>query len=119
MAISGQHSPDPSSVAHPLGDPLGEILHLLKLTGTFYCQAHLTAPWGFDIPKLEGVLAFLVVTDGRGWLDLSGREPFVVEKGDLVLLTGGAEHRLRSAPDAPTEELSALPVRKITQAYET
>ncbi|MCA0869224.1 AraC family transcriptional regulator [Seohaeicola saemankumensis] len=119
MATSQQHNPDPSSVAHPLGDPLGEILHLLKLTGTFYCQAHLTAPWGFDIPRLEGVLAFLVVTEGRGWLDLSGRAPFMVEKGDLVLLTCGAEHRLRSAPDAPTEELSALPVRKITQTYET
>ncbi|KAJ02980.1 AraC family transcriptional regulator [Sulfitobacter mediterraneus] len=113
------HNPDPSSVAKPLGDPLGEILHLLKLTGTFYCQSELSAPWGFDIPEFKGVMAFVVVTEGRCWLEMVGEAPMLVEKGDLVLLTCGLKHRLLSEPGTASVDLSTLPVRKVTEAYET
>ena len=119
MQTPARHSPDPSSVAHPMGDPLGEVLHLLKLTGTFYCQATLSAPWGFDIPELDGVLAFLMVTDGQCWLEVAEQDPLHLEAGNLVLLTCGLKHRLRSDLNARTEDLAALPVRKITDAYET
>ena len=113
------HIPDPSLVAQSFGDPLGEILHLLKLTGTFYCQSELSAPWGFNIPELEGVMAFLVVTDGQCLLEVVGEEPLLVENGNLVLLTCGTKHRLRSDLNATSEDLASLPVRKITDAYET
>ncbi len=96
MQTPARHSPDPSSVAHPMGDPLGEVLHLLKLTGTFYCQATLSASWGFDIPELDGVLAFLMVTDGQCWLEVAEQDPLHLEAGNLVLLTCGLKHRLRS-----------------------
>jgi hypothetical protein len=26
-------------------DPLGEALHLLRMSGVFYCRSELTAPW--------------------------------------------------------------------------
>ena len=113
------HVPDPSSVAQPLGDPLGEVLHLLKLTGTFYCQSELSAPWGFNVPQVDRVLAFLVVTEGHCWLEIANQEPLLVAQGNLVLLTSGACHTLRSDPHAKTEDLADLPVRKITDAYET
>lgn len=119
MQDTHSHVPDPSSVAHPLGDPLGQILHLLKLTGTFYCQSELSAPWGIDVPALDGVMAFLVVTGGQCWLSLGNKDPMLVEQGNLVLLTSDLKHTLRSTPDAPVESLSNLPVRKITDAYET
>ena len=38
----------------PSSDPLGEVLHLLRLEGTLYCRAELTAPWGIEIPELPG-----------------------------------------------------------------
>jgi len=119
MKTNDHHIPDPSSVAQSLGDPLGEILHLLKLTGTFYCQSELSAPWGFNIPEIDGVMAFLVVTDGHCWLEVAGEEPLIVEKGNLVLLTCGSKHRLRSDLNASSVDLATLPVRKITEAYET
>lgn len=119
MQTSEHHIPDPSSVAQSLGDPLGEILHLLKLTGTFYCQSELSAPWGLNIPELDGVIVFLVVTDGHCWLEVAGEEPLHVEKGNLVLLTCGSKHRLLSEQNASSVDLAALPVRKITEAYET
>ena len=37
-------------------DPLGTALHLLRLTGTFYCRAELTAPWGIARELTPAVL---------------------------------------------------------------
>ena len=37
----------------PSHDPLGEVLQLLKLSGTLYCRSHLTAPWSVA-SKLAG-----------------------------------------------------------------
>ena len=74
-----------------------EILHLLKLTGTFYCQSRLSAPWGVAIPGFEGALCFVVVTHGRGWLEVGDAPPFQIGQGDLVLVTNGAPLGLRSA----------------------
>ena len=113
------HSPDPSSLARPSSDPLGEILHLLKLTGTFYCQSRLSAPWGIEVPAFEDVMTFAVVTGGRCWLTIGNDDPLLVEQGNLVLLTGATKHSFRSAPDAATRTLDELPVRKITDVYET
>lgn len=111
--------PDIETLAQPLGDPLGEILHLLKLTGTFYCQCRLTAPWGIAIPAFPGLVTFVMVTGGRCWLSVGDAEPLVVEQGDLVLLTGGLEHSFHSSPGTPTLTVEELPVRRITQIFET
>jgi hypothetical protein len=53
-------------------DPLAETLHMLRLTGTLYCRGELTAPWAIAIPRLEGVMIFIVVTSGACWLELEG-----------------------------------------------
>ena len=87
MSTAEHHLPDPATVAHPLGDPLGEVLHLLKLAGTFYCQAELSAPWGIEVPRIEDMLAFLVVTEGCAWIEIPGQPPQPIGKGELVLLT--------------------------------
>ena len=109
---------DPARIAQPVGDPLGEILHLLKLTGTFYCQARLTAPWGIDVPAFPGVMTFAVISQGQCWLTISGHAAVHLNQGDLLLLTGGAAHALRSTPDARTVALQDLPVEPITEIYE-
>ena len=110
---------DRSAIAQPVGDPLGEILHLLKLTGTFYCQSRLSAPWGIEVPELTGVMSFAVVTRGHCWLTVGKEVPLLVEQGNLVLLTGETGHCLMSDPDVPAVELDDLPVRKVTEIYET
>ncbi len=119
MTAIEPHVPDPSGIARPLGDPLGEILHLLKLTGTFYCQSRLSAPWGIEVPAFEGVMSFVMITGGRAWLSAGSETPIPVEQGDLVLLTGTCEHSLRSDPDVVAVSLDALPIRKVTEIYET
>ncbi|MDO6731632.1 AraC family transcriptional regulator [Marinovum sp. 2_MG-2023] len=113
------HVPNPARLAQPIGDPLGEILHLLKLTGTFYCQSRLTAPWGITIPGFPEVMSFAVVIDGRAWLKVGDDAPFEIQKGDLVLMTKGTPINLYSDPEAPLMTLEELPIRKVTELYET
>ncbi|MCB1461437.1 MAG: AraC family transcriptional regulator [Nitratireductor sp.] len=122
MSIMNTRSPhvsDPNALARPLGDPLGEILHLLKLTGTFYCQSRLTAPWGIDIPAFPGLLTFAMVTGGRCWLNTGNGDPVPVEQGNLLVLTGGTEHSFLSEPGAQCKTLEELPIRRVSQIYET
>ena len=113
------HVPDPNALAQPVGDPLGEILHLLKLTGTFYCQSRMSAPWGVSIPGFADILSFAVITDGRCYLRVGDAAPFEVEKGDLVLMTNGAPVAFFSSENTPVLTLEELPIRKVTELYET
>lgn len=119
MTQARHHVPDPTTIAQPIGDPLGEILHLLKLTGTFYCQSRLTAPWGVAIPGFPEVMGFAVIMGGRCWLTVGEDDPMSVEKGDLVLMTSGAPISFRSSLDTPLRTLEELPIRKVTELYET
>lgn len=114
-----EEPPDTSAINEPIDDPLGEALHLLKLSGTFYCQSTLSAPWGIEIPALDDVMTFLTVSSGACWLDIEGTPPLFLEKGNLALITCGRKHSLRSAADVQTEQLSSLIVQKVSERYET
>ncbi len=48
-------------------DALGEALHFLELRGAFYCRSEFTAPFGLELPPLEGYLWFHVITSGSCW----------------------------------------------------
>ncbi|MBQ1050891.1 AraC family transcriptional regulator [Micromonospora sp. C51] len=99
-------------------DPLGETLHLLRLTGTLYCRAELTAPWGVAVPALPGCMTLQVVTAGRCWLEADGVEPRLVGPGSLTLIPHGIPHRFRSDPQASTEALFSIPVQRFSERYE-
>ena len=102
----------------PLSDPLGEVLHLLRLTGTLYCRAEMTAPWGLIMPNLVESMMFVIVTSGHGWLVMEGQEPMLIGQGSMVLLPHGQSYRLLSAPDAKAVPLFDLPVEKVSERYE-
>ncbi|GGV20611.1 AraC family transcriptional regulator [Actinomadura cremea] len=99
-------------------DLLGEALHLLRLTGTLYCRAELTAPWGVAVPALPGLMTLVVVTAGHCWLDVDGTEPRLLQAGGLTLLPHGMPHRFRSDPHTATEALFDIPVEQISERYE-
>ena len=99
-------------------DPLGETLHLLRLTGTLYSRAELTAPWGVDMPAFEGYMMFHVVTSGHCWLEVEGEEPRLLQQGSLALVPHGNGHIIRSNPTAEAEPLFDIPVEKISDRYE-
>jgi AraC-like DNA-binding protein len=99
-------------------DPLGETLHLLRLTGTLYCRSELTAPWGIDLPAFDDCMMFHIVTAGHCWLDLEGEEPRLLQQGSLALVPHGNGHCLRSSPQEEAVPLFDIPVDKVSDRYE-
>ncbi len=100
-------------------DPLGETLHLLRLTGTLYCRGEFSAPFSVEIPKLEGMMSFLVVTSGRCWLQIRGSQPLYLEQGSLTLIPHAVAHIISSDPAIAPDALFDLPIRKISERYES
>lgn len=99
-------------------DPIGETLHLLRLTGSLYCRSELTAPWGIDLPAFDGCMMFHVVTAGHCWLEIEGDEPRLLQQGSLTLVPHGNGHCIRSKPTDEAVPLFDIPVEQISDRYE-
>lgn len=99
-------------------DPLGEALHFLRMSGTFYCRSEFTAPWALELPAFDHCLMFHVVTAGRCLLEVDGIEPCLLRPGDLALVPHGAGHRLMSDAAVPPGKLFDLPRDAISNRYE-
>ncbi len=99
-------------------DPLAQTLHLLRLSGTLYCRAELTAPWAIDMPPLPGCLMFHIVTAGRCWLEVTDAPPQLLLPGSLTLIPHGMGHCIRSDPHARAEPLFSMPVEQVSERYE-
>lgn len=109
-------TPDPN--IPEISDPLAETLHMLRLTGTLYCRGELTAPWAIAIPRIEGVMIFIVVTSGACWLKLEGHEPRLLQQGSLALIPHSTPHVISSAEGMEGAPLFELPVEKVSERYE-
>lgn len=99
-------------------DPIGEALHLLRMSGTFYCRCEFTAPWGLTLPPLDDSMMFHVVTSGRCWLEVDGGNPCLLRAGDLALVPHGTGHRLLGESGVPAPGLFDLPRALLSQRYE-
>lgn len=99
-------------------DSLGEILHLLRLTGVLYCRADLTAPWAVEVPEMPGLMAFAVITSGSGWLEFDDEPPRQLRQGDLALIPHGTPHRFSSGTGVPFAPLFDIPVETVSDRYE-
>ncbi|MBJ6761173.1 AraC family transcriptional regulator [Myxococcaceae bacterium JPH2] len=99
-------------------DPVGEALHLLRMSGMFYCRSEFTAPWGLALPPMDDCLMFHVVTSGRCWLELDGLEPRLLQPGDFALVPHGTGHALTSEPGVPAANLFDLPRELLSERYE-
>ncbi len=108
----------PTGKLPPPSDPFGETLHLLQLTGTLYCQSELTAPWGIDVPEIEGCMTFQVISQGSCWLEIEGSPPRLLQQGSLSLIPSGKAHCLRSDLEAAPLPLFEIPVEKVSERYE-
>lgn len=90
-----------------MSDPLGEILHSLRISGALYCRSELSAPWGIEIPSSDHA-SFHVLLDTSCWLRLPDAEPQVLQPGELVLLPHGHGHKLSDTPTGPTRSINEL-----------
>ena len=108
----------PSDYAWEAADPLGEALHALRMTGTFYCRSELTAPWGIEIPAMPECLMFHVVTAGRCWVEFEDGEGHELGPGDFALLPHGEGHLVKDAPESEAINIFDLPRELISPRYE-
>ncbi len=99
-------------------DPLGETLHLLRLTGSLYCRSELMAPWGIDMPPFKDCMMFHVITQGHCWLEVEGDEPRLLQQGSLALIPHGIGHSIRSSASQPAVPLFDIPVEQVSDRYE-
>ncbi|WP_143753718.1 AraC family transcriptional regulator [Caballeronia arationis] len=99
-------------------DPLGEALHFLRMSGTFYCRSEFSAPWALELPAFEDCLMFHVVTAGQCVLEVDGVEPCLLRPGDLALVPHGAGHRLANEPGVAAAKLFDLPRETVSSRYE-
>jgi len=90
-------------------DPMGEVLHALRMTGVFYCRSELTAPWGMSMPAAPGCLWFHVGLTGRCAIEADGFDTIELTPGAFVLVTSGEGHRLSTAPGVACPPVLELP----------
>tara|TARA_R110002096_G_scaffold238581_7_gene430152 strand:+ start:734 stop:1795 length:1062 start_codon:yes stop_codon:yes gene_type:complete len=90
-------------------DPLGEALHSLRMSGTFYSRSELTAPWGMDLPPMDGTLMFHTVTAGSCWVDVPGTQSRLLRAGDFALIPHGDGHIIKSDSQAEAIPLFDVP----------
>lgn len=102
----------------PAPDAWADSLHLLRLSGTLYCRAELTAPWGVAIPDLPTSMGLVVVSRGSCVLEVAGEPAHVLAQGSAALVPHGRPHRLLSAPGASVTSLFDLPVEQVSDVYE-
>ncbi|MDM0014699.1 AraC family transcriptional regulator [Variovorax sp. J22P168] len=99
-------------------DPLGEALHFLRMSGTFYCRSEFTAPWALALPPMDNCLMLHVVTAGACRLEVDGAAPSVLRTGDLALVPHGEGHVLSCGAGALPGQLFDLPRERVGDRYE-
>jgi AraC-like DNA-binding protein len=89
-------------------DVLGSVLQSLRLRGSVYCHADLSAPWGVGFPQTKDAL-FHVFDRGSGWVRMDGLiNPIAVKSGDVLLFPHGTPHQLSDRPGGKVVSLAAV-----------
>ena len=99
-------------------DPLGEVLHLLRMSGIFYSRSEVTAPFGVEVPRFPTNMVFHVAIAGKTWLEIEGEEPQLLQPGDMALVPHGDGHKMVSEVGGSTMSILDMPRQKISERYE-
>ncbi len=99
-------------------DILGETLYSLRLNGVMYAKSELTAPWGMDMPPMNGKMMFHIVTHGCCWLRFPDRESLFLRPGELALLPRGEGHVIASEEHQEGKPFFDVPVNKLSERFE-
>jgi AraC-like DNA-binding protein len=99
-------------------DPLGEVLHFLRMSGVFYCRSEFSEPWGLELPPMRNCLMFHFVTSGRCWLEVDDDPARLLMPGDLALVPHGTGHRMGHERGVAAAKLFDLPREQISERYE-
>ncbi len=99
-------------------DPLGEVLHFLRMSGIFYSRCIFSEPWGVRLPTFPGCLMFHTVISGHCWVEVEGAEPQRLGAGQLALVPHGKGHDLVSESGTRTAKLFDLDLDRVSERHE-
>ena len=79
-------------------DALTDMLESVRMTGSVFSRAEMTAPFGVEAgDQVSGI--FHAVVRGQPWVQLAeGDEPVELEPGDIVLFPFGDNHLITDVP---------------------
>src|SRR3954453_8491719 len=90
-------------------DALSNLLRTVRLTGATFFDIEAQAPWGLRspapalilpqiLPNADHLISYHVVTEGRCFARIIGREPIALEAGEVVVFTRSDAHIMSSGP---------------------
>ena len=101
------------------GDPLSDVLRMVKLSGALFFLVEASSPWGVDIPparefaailfpRARHIVSYHVVVHGSGWAS-AGTQPAVrFQAGDVIVFPHGDSYTMLSerggTPALPREQ---------------
>ncbi|HVC31452.1 MAG TPA: AraC family transcriptional regulator [Steroidobacteraceae bacterium] len=107
-------------------DALSELLRVIRLTGTAFIDAELTAPWAIQTPPpsvlaarlapgARKIIPYHLVSEGGCFIEVKGQPPIQVEAPEVVLFPHGDVHVLSSAPGLEPLQITTEAVIRLTR----
>ena len=91
-----------------MSDALTDILESIRMEGSVFSRADLSAPWGVESARTRTGM-FHAVVSGKAWAALAdGSSPTLLERGDIVMMPFGDNHILCDQPGTPTRPIAEL-----------
>jgi len=107
-------------------DALSELLRVIRLTGTAFIDAELSAPWAVRTPPPSAIAARLapgagriipyhVISEGACHVEVQGLAPLNMKAGEVILFPHGDQHVLMSSPGLSPMQITTELVTKLTR----
>ncbi len=89
-------------------DALSDFLASIRVEGSIFSRAEMSAPWGVLTRGAEDAI-FHVVLSGAGWISVDDAPPIAFRAGDLLVMPHGSKHVLSDLPATPGTWIMDLP----------
>ncbi|MDR3612142.1 MAG: AraC family transcriptional regulator [Candidatus Obscuribacterales bacterium] len=91
-------------------DILSDTLDSLQFTGSIYCKAEFTAPWGLRFDGANGHAGFIFVVRGSCYADFDGLgHSLTLTGGDFIMVPKCSGYVFKSGNDAEIVPISQFP----------
>ena len=91
-----------------MSDALTDILSTVRMDGSIFSRAEMTAPFGVESGQTATGI-FHAVVRGHPWVQLAdGDHPIELEPGDVVVFPFGDNHLITDVPGAPHRPIGLL-----------
>jgi len=122
VATAAAATLSPGVVAETAGaDALSDVLEAVRLTGALFFLVDAAEPWIAEapdstalapviLPRVQHVVSYHVVTEGRCWCHMGGLAPVRLDAGDIVVVPHGDAYQLSTHSSPASSGLSTAQI---------